>query len=215
MRTAPLSIAALVIGPFAPRRRPLGCKKAGRVPDDGWDAVVEALRDPDIRVRTTIASLLGRLDPVPPSAIPGLAENAAAGDDGLRLAAAVALRAAGPAAPAAPAAVLDDLLRDATLRVRLAAASAVLANNSDPPEAHNAVREALADANPRIRELGHALVEPLGRGRAPALATWKRHAEPRPTERFWRGSNGSWPRRRNPSNPRRQARSPWLNRPSI
>jgi len=105
-----------------------GLQKAGRVPDDGLDTVVEALRDPDIRVRTTVAMVLGRFDPMPASAIPGLSENAADADDGLRLAVAVALRAAGPAAPAA---VLEGLLRDATLRVRLAAASALLADDPD------------------------------------------------------------------------------------
>ena len=139
-----------------------GLQKVGRVPDDGLGAVIEALRDPDIRVRTTIASVLGRLEPVPPSAIPYLVENTApAGDDALRLAAAIALRSAGSAVPET---IMVNLLKDANLRVRLVGASAILANDAGQEDAGIVVREAMADKNPRVRELALTLIEPLGPG---------------------------------------------------
>lgn len=139
-----------------------GLQKVGRVPDDGMGVVIEALRDPDIRVRTTIASVLGRLDPVPPSAIPYLVENTTpAEDDALRLAAAIALRSARSAVPES---IMVNLLKDANLRVRLVAASAILANDAGQEDAGIVVREAMADKNPRVRELALTLIEPLRSG---------------------------------------------------
>ncbi len=137
-----------------------GLQKLGRVPESGIDVVIEALRDPDIRVRTTIASVLGRLDPVPSAAIPFLIENtSAASDDGLRLASTIALRAAGSDVPKR---VMVSLLKDANLRVRLTAASAVLSGETDHEDAAVVIREALNDKNPRLRELALSLIEPLG-----------------------------------------------------
>lgn len=137
-----------------------GLQKGGVVPEGGVDAVIDALRDPDIRVRTTIASVLARLDPVPPASIAGLIECAAPGnEESLRMAAAIALRAAGSSVPAR---VMIDLLKDSNQKVRLVAVSAVIATDPANADAADVIREAMADPNPRLRESALSLIENSG-----------------------------------------------------
>jgi HEAT repeat protein len=136
-----------------------GLQKAGQLPADGVETVIETLRDPDLRVRTTAASILGQLEVIPPSAIPFLIENtAAANDDSLRLASTIALSAAQDKKSQA---IFEALLQDKNQRVRLVAASSLLSTNPAHHPAKIIVSEALTDSSPRIQEHAKALIKNL------------------------------------------------------
>jgi HEAT repeat protein len=123
---------------------------------------VETLRDPETQVRANIAYALSRLNALPREAVPLLRECAADPNDGLRLNAAAALQLA-PAAETAE--LMDHLLDDPNVRVRLVAARAVLGRNPGDPRAVAVVRAAANDPAPRVRqgaeELAPLLIAPV------------------------------------------------------
>jgi len=87
-------------------------------------ALIEALKDPEARVRNAAASALWGLGPKARSAVPTLAAALADSDDGVRLGAVMALESVGPdAAAAVPA--LSRAVRDRDGNVRLWAAKAL------------------------------------------------------------------------------------------
>src|SRR6185312_16461700 len=136
-----------------------GWRKAAAVPEEAVPALVEALNDPEVRVRANAAFALGRLDPVPDEAIPLLAECTAHPDAGLRLNAALALQAV-PGRAAADA--MHPLLDDPNPRVRLIAARRILADDSADPGAIAVLADALAAPAVGIRQAAADLVEAIG-----------------------------------------------------
>ncbi len=126
-----------------------GWIKAAAVPATVGPALVDALRDPEPQVRANAAHALARLEELPAGAVAALRECAGDPNDGLRLNAALALRLA-PAAEAAD--LMDHLLDDPSVRVRLVAAGAVL--GADPASARAAavVHAAAEDPSPRVRQ---------------------------------------------------------------
>ena len=101
-----------------------GWMNAAAIPEEAIPALVEALRDPEVQVRANAAHALARLDAFPAEAIPLLIECTADANDGLRMNAAMALKLA-PAG--AVAEVMQHLVADPNSRVRLIAASSLLA----------------------------------------------------------------------------------------
>ncbi len=134
-----------------------GLLKANQVPDDDVATVIEALRDPETRVRTNAATVIGRMDPIPDQAIPYLIESAVeSDDDGLRLAATLALRNADSAVPHD---IMRRLLQDKNQRVQLAAAAALLHSDAADALVETIIWTALVDTNWRVREIAIAMLE--------------------------------------------------------
>jgi HEAT repeat protein len=102
---------------------------------------------------------LGRLDPLPGEAVALLIDCASDASDGLRMNAAMALKAA-PAG--AVGGVMRHLLQDPNLRIRLIAASAILGEEPDNAQAAAVVADALQDPSAWLRKAALALVESLG-----------------------------------------------------
>ncbi|VTU01919.1 heat repeat-containing protein : HEAT repeat-containing protein OS=Singulisphaera acidiphila (strain ATCC BAA-1392 / DSM 18658 / VKM B-2454 / MOB10) GN=Sinac_5393 PE=4 SV=1: HEAT_2: HEAT_2: HEAT_EZ: HEAT_2: HEAT_2: HEAT_2 [Gemmataceae bacterium] len=126
-----------------------GWIKAATVPPDAAPALVEALRDPEAQVRANVAFALSRLDELPPAAVPLLVECASDPNDGLRLNAAVALQLAPPDEVAD---LMDHLLDDPNVRIRLVAARAVLTRSPGNERGVAVVTAASADPSPRVRQ---------------------------------------------------------------
>ena len=134
-----------------------GLLKANQVPDDDVATVIEALRDPETRVRTNAATVIGRMDPIPSQAIPYLIESAVeSDDDGLRLAATLALRNADSAVPQD---IMRRLLQDKNQRVQLAAAAALLHTDAADALVETIIWTALVDTNWRVREIAISMLE--------------------------------------------------------
>jgi HEAT repeat protein len=125
-----------------------GWMRAASVPTSA-PALVEALRDPEQQVRANAAHALARLDELPPAAVPVLRDCAGDPNDGLRLNAALALRLAPPGEVAD---LMEYLLSDPSVRVRLVAAGALLGANPGSAPAANVVLAAADDPNPRVRQ---------------------------------------------------------------
>ena len=151
-----------------------GWMNAAAIPDEAIPDLVDALRDPEVRVRANAANALARLDAIPAEAIPLLIECTAHTDDSLRMNAAMALKLA----PAdAVAEVMHDLVADPSSRVRLIAASSLLAAESNDSNAGAVLMEALADPIPRVREAAMDLFESLGEGGTAILESLQRREE--------------------------------------
>ncbi len=129
-------------------------------------ALVLALRDPEVQVRTNAAHALARLDALPADAIPLLVACTADLSDALRINAALALKAA-PGAATTEA--MRRLVEDANVRIRLIAASFLLTVDPGDAKAGAVLLEALSDPSLRIRKAALDLVEALGTGGAAFL----------------------------------------------
>jgi len=143
-----------------------GWIKAAAIPEEVIPLLVEALRDSEVQVRANAANALARLESLPAEAIPLLLACAADDSDAVRLNAATALKLA---APRAADEVMRHLIGDANIRIRLIAASCLLATDPGNVQAGDVLREALSDPAPRIRQAGQELLESLGAGGAPIL----------------------------------------------
>jgi HEAT repeat protein len=107
---------------------PGGCAKApaellahGK-PVGHW---VQALHDPDVRVRKRAAEVLGNVGAVDPAVVPGLAGAVKDRDAGVRGAAVLALLKIGPAAREAAPALAEARKSDHDAKVRSYAAKAL------------------------------------------------------------------------------------------
>jgi HEAT repeat protein len=137
-----------------------GWIKAAEITEDAIPPLVEALRDPEVKVRSNAAQALGRLEVLPADAIPLLMTCAGDASDSLRVSAALALKRA-PAGIASE--TMRTLLADSNGRVRLIAASALLSSDPSHAEAGAALQTALSDPDQRIRKAALELAESLGR----------------------------------------------------
>jgi HEAT repeat protein len=126
-----------------------GWIKAASVPVTAALALAEALRDPEQQVRANVAHALARFEELPPAVVPTLRECAGDPNDGLRLNAVLALRLAPPGAVAD---LMEHLLSDPNVRVRLVAAGAVLGADPANAQAAAVVVAATDDPNPRVRQ---------------------------------------------------------------
>jgi HEAT repeat protein len=126
-----------------------GWMRAAVVPEAAGPALVEALRDPEPQVRANAAHALARLEALPPGAVAALRECAADTNDGIRLNAALALRVVPPGEVAE---LMDHLLEDPNVRVRLVAAGAVLRANPADARAAAVVHAAADDPSPRVQQ---------------------------------------------------------------
>ncbi len=136
-----------------------GWMNAAAIGEQAIPDLVDALGDPEVRVRANCAHALARLDTIPAAAIPMLVECTLDADDGLRTNAAMALSLA-PAGMVAD--VMQRLVSDSSSRVRLIAASSLLSAESSNPSAGAVLREALEDPALRVREAAHDLLDSLG-----------------------------------------------------
>jgi HEAT repeat protein len=143
-----------------------GWIKASSIPEEVIPFLVAALCDPEVQVRTNAAHALARLDSLPAAAIPLLIACTADPNDHLRLTAALALKAAPSDAVGA---TMEHLLDDATVRIRLIAASVLLAAGPLHARARAVVMEASKDSSPRIRAAAAGLIESLGPAKAEFL----------------------------------------------
>lgn len=143
-----------------------GWMNAAAIPEGVIPVLVRALRDPEVQVRANAAHALARLDSLPGEAIPLLVACTADPSEGLRINAALALKEA-PGRAAREA--MGRLVEDASGRVRLIAASALLAADPGDARAGAVVAEALNDPAMRVRKAGLSLVESLGAGGASFL----------------------------------------------
>jgi HEAT repeat protein len=135
-----------------------GWMNAAVISEQAVPALIEALRDPEVQVRANAANALARLDAIPAAAIPLLIECTANAHDGLRMNAAMALKLA----PAdAVAEVMHHLVADPNSRVRLIAASSLLAEESSDATAGAVLVDALGDPALRVREAAMDLFESL------------------------------------------------------
>ena len=151
-----------------------GWMNAAAIGEQAIPDLVEALGDPEVRVRANCAHALARLDTIPAAAIPLLVECTLDADDGLRMNAAMALSLA-PTGMVAE--VMQRLVADSNSRVRLIAASSLLSAESSNPSAGAVLREALEDPAPRVRAAAHDLLESLGASGARSCARldeWRR-----------------------------------------
>ncbi|HEY1189402.1 MAG TPA: HEAT repeat domain-containing protein [Gemmata sp.] len=126
-----------------------GWVKAPVVPVTAGPALSDALHDPEAQVRANAAYALARLNELPADAIVRLRECLSDPNDGLRLNAALALRLA-PASESAD--LMQHLLGDPNVRVRLVAAGAVLSADPANARAAEAVRAAAEDPSPRVQQ---------------------------------------------------------------
>jgi HEAT repeat protein len=147
-----------------------GWMNATAISEEAIPALVEALRDPEVQVRANCAHALSRLDVIPAAAIPLLIECTADANDGLRLNAARALKLA-PAE--AVIAVMQHLVADPNSRVRLIAASSLLAAEPGHAQAGAVLVESLEDPVLRVREAALVVLDSLGEGGAALLAELK------------------------------------------
>jgi HEAT repeat protein len=149
-----------------------GWMKAEAIPEEVIPALVEALRDPEIQVRANAAHALGRLDQLPAEAVPLLIECAAHASVGLRMNAAVALKRTSTGAVSE---LMERLVEDGNLRVRLIAASALLATDAGHEKARAVLLEAWEDPTPRVRKGVLEVVQSLGEAGATLGAMLKEH----------------------------------------
>jgi HEAT repeat protein len=150
-----------------------GWMKAASIPEEIIPVLVVALSDPEVQVRANAAHALARLDSLPAEAIPLLVACTADPSDGLRMTAAMALKAAPPGATGE---AMRHLLEDANVRIRLIAASSVLAADPGHARAGAVLVQALGDPSLRIRKAALELVESLGTNGAAFLEVLKERA---------------------------------------
>ncbi len=136
-----------------------GWMKAASIPAEIIPDLIVALSDPEVQVRANAAHALARLVSLPAEAVPLLVACTADPSDSLRLTAAMALQAA-PAI--ATGDVMERLLGDANLRIRLIAAGSVLGGDPENGRAGAVLVEALSDPSRRVRGAAIVLVESLG-----------------------------------------------------
>jgi HEAT repeat protein len=118
-----------------------GWRKAAEIPDEAIASLIEALRDPEVAVRSNAACALGRLDTLPAEAIPLLLECAEHPSEGLRWYTALALQTAPVKSVRG---VLQRLLDDVNVSIRLLAARALLGGRQATEDAVAVVVDALA-----------------------------------------------------------------------
>jgi HEAT repeat protein len=111
---------------------------------------------------------------VPDQAIPLLVECTADPDDGLRMNAVLALKAA---APEAVSQVVSRLIDDPNLRIRLVAANFLLVENPAEPRAGAVLVEALAEPAAGLRKRAMEAVESLGPQAADFLKVYQERLE--------------------------------------
>ena len=151
-----------------------GWMKATAIPEEVIPALVEALRDPEVQVRANAAHALARLDALPAAAVPLLIDCTADANDGLRINAALALKlVTGSEVTQA----MEQLITDASLRIRFIAASALLPLSPGHAGAGAVLVEALADSTVRLRQAALALARSLGDGGAAFLDSLRLRAE--------------------------------------
>jgi HEAT repeat protein len=150
-----------------------GWMNAASIPEEVIPVLVRALRDPEVQVRANAAHALARLDSLPAEAIPLLVACTADPSEGLRINAAMALRDA-PGGAAREA--MQHLVEDANGRIRLIAASALLAADPGNTKAGAVLVEALSDPALRVRKAALSLVESLGAGGAAFLEVLRNRA---------------------------------------
>jgi HEAT repeat protein len=126
-----------------------GWMKGDSVPVAAGPVLVEALRDPQPQVRANAAHALARLDVPPAGAVAALRECAGDPSDAVRLNAALALRLESVGGCGD---LMDHLLDDPNVSVRLVAAGAVLGANPTDTRAGAVVIAAADDPNPRVRQ---------------------------------------------------------------
>ena len=136
-----------------------GLMKTKEIPAEVVPGLISALRDPEAQVRANAAHVLGRLDPMPAEAIPLLIECATDPSDGLRINAAMALKTAPPNLLGD---VMEHLVVDPNIRVRLIAASALAALHPDDARVSAVLLQASGDPNARLRRAVFELVDRLG-----------------------------------------------------
>jgi HEAT repeat protein len=127
--------------------------------EEALPELIEALRDPESKVRANAARALLRFTPLVPEAMAPLLENAAHPDDAVRLSAALALRAA-PRGEGHSA--FEQLLADPNERIRLLVAGFLLSDVPAHERAAAVLTAALTDPAPRLRKAALELVASLG-----------------------------------------------------
>jgi HEAT repeat protein len=132
--------------------------KEPEVPEEVLPVLVETLRDPESQVRANVAGVLARLDALPAGAVEALLACTASASDSLRAGAAMALRLAPQGEVVA---VMERLLEDASLRVRLIAAGSLLSLRPDDERARAVLQEAAANGSPGVRRSAEELIEAL------------------------------------------------------
>jgi HEAT repeat protein len=136
------------------------------IPYEVLSEIISALHDHEPQVRSNAARVLARLKELPDEAVAPLRDCLADADDGVRLHAALALRAA--SRPLATPA-FQDLLSVADLRLRLLAAGFFLEEDPAHAEAGATLVACLTNSSRPLRKAAQELIESLG-PRAAALA---------------------------------------------
>src|SRR5262249_46588871 len=125
--------------------------------------LVEALKDPEVQVRSNVAYVLAQLKDLPSEAVPLLIECTVEPDDGLRL---NAVRALTTAADDTVTVVLPGLIEDPNSKVRLLAACFLLTRDTTHAKAAEILTTTLADPAVRLHTTTLELIEALGPGAA-------------------------------------------------
>ena len=147
-----------------------GWMKAAEVPASAGPALFDALRDPEPQVRANAAHALARLEVLPIGAMAALRECAGDSNDAIRLNASLALRLA-PSDETAD--LMDHLLDDPNVRVRLVAAGYVLSTDPASTRAAAVVTAAADDPSPRVQQAIEELLPLIQTGPDVAVETTK------------------------------------------
>ncbi len=139
---------------------------ATAIPEEVIPELVEALRDPEVQVRANAAHALARLDELPAEAVPLLIACTTDPSDGLRINAAMALKIAPPGKADE---VMQHLIDDSNLRIRLIAASCILQADPDHVKAAAVLAEALDDPSLRVRKAAEELAASLKKSAEEAI----------------------------------------------
>ena len=107
-------------------------RSAETVPPAAIHALIDGLRDPDVRVRANVANAMARLTTIPVEAISLLIDCASDPNDALRRNAAMALK---QAPPEAVAEIMEHLTADPNLHVRLTATSSLVSSEANDANA--------------------------------------------------------------------------------
>jgi HEAT repeat protein len=136
-----------------------GLMKVKEIPSEIVPSLVDALRDPEVQVQANAAHVLGRLNSLPSEAIPLLIECTSDPSDGLRINAAMALKAAPRNALGE---VLQHLIEDPNVRVRLIAASVLAIEKPEDEKVASVLAEASGAPSVRLRQAVIELIDSLG-----------------------------------------------------
>lgn len=154
-KIAPQENLALFLGglhdsdPEVRRRASAGLILCDEIPEEQLHSLTEAMKDPEAQVRANAVFVCLSKDLVRPSMYPLLATCTTEPDDGLRLNALRALRAAPPELLVE---VLPRLLADAVPAIRLLASVRVLQREPENEESRTILSEALRAAGPGYRK---------------------------------------------------------------